>query len=1081
MGCNHFLQGEDPNEQFLIAINNDKTQYHVVNGIYGIDVTTTDGVTTVSGIRLRGSYGYEEHVADITIYDYYSSRNDVSTLNIIGDISQIVRLPDINLFDLGSSISVMNSTILGMVYVIDSNNIPLGEISTGNSASYTRTSVASLGWYRERANMEFHSEAVMVIENNDPETHVIDGLVNTIIYLPVPGAGVNIGKTFNIINRSQGLVTVKAFNGDVVNKISPGSTVSYTCINAANVSADGWLSDGSSTDYHEASSNQILMNSSSSDNQFINANSLFLETQIILLPNVDIGIDITKTFTIINNTNELIEVRSYTDIFMTRISPGEDKSFICISNIPADGVEWFFSTNDYEAIVTNNIDLNLNSSFKSHLLFTGTANETLILPQLPHGLEIGFVWTINNYSIGTITVKSFDGTILNLIPPKQIRTYTLISNTGDTPSSWFYIPLSQKTYTTSGVSIQLDSSSVEDQLIFNGTSDQTILLPDSTIDGLFIGKRFEIINNSTGNVFVASTAGIRQVLIPKQRSEFILISQTITDGWFCDKINFISRTTSLIGVSLDSESCHIQRFTGTIAQTINLPPYGNGIILGDYYLIINESNQNIRVNSDGGTQLDLILPNCSKYFYYVQASSGISAWFSTFTDVNKCKGILSSVNGGTGLNNPAEFNVLSGGNTTTLNVIPPLTSEYVLTSNGASSQPSFKKIKLDSSTIDTILPVPQGGTGLASLDNDALIIGNGSSPPTFVGPGTTGYTLQTLGSGPPQWKKNISNPNDPDADAVDPEHGGTGATDPVPTGTGKNVLNSGPSLFDTLLNGITSLAGIGAGIFIGGEGALQGALIGAGAIVGANLVSAIIDKLTSSSTPDQLSNEDAQQQNYTGYENQNVLLPDTVTLPLGFPFTIINSGLGQITVKSYDGTFMSLVTPGSSQVFTVAQKTGGSSVTRSPQGWRTILVDLQTQVTNVLPISNGGTGVTIASQSPSGNSFAVWNNESNILANNFITPLEQTLSSPGGNTTLTAHNSREQIFSGINSQLVTLPNVTASNIFVGMKYEIVNITTALLTVRTFDSSQLCVLRQQTRILVTCISKSNNSADSWLLI
>jgi hypothetical protein len=90
---------------------------------------------------------------------------------------------------------------------------------------------------------------------------------------------------------------------------------------------------------------------------------------------------------------------------------------------------------------------------------------------------------------------------------------------------------------------------------------------------------------------------------------------------------------------------------------------------------------------------------------------------------NGITGILTSVNGGTGNG----FAKLSGPTTSEKTFTLPDASASILTSNAA-------------------VTVAQGGTGLATLTANNVIIGNGASNPTFVAPGTTGSVLASNGT-----------------------------------------------------------------------------------------------------------------------------------------------------------------------------------------------------------------------------------------------------------------------------------------------------------------------------------------------
>lgn len=64
---------------------------------------------------------------------------------------------------------------------------------------------------------------------------------------------------------------------------------------------------------------------------------------------------------------------------------------------------------------------------------------------------------------------------------------------------------------------------------------------------------------------------------------------------------------------------------------------------------------------------------------------------------------------------------------------------------GAAAQPAFRSlVAADLNTL--IVPVTNGGTSLASLTANNVILGNGTSAPTFVAPGTAGNSLVSNGT-----------------------------------------------------------------------------------------------------------------------------------------------------------------------------------------------------------------------------------------------------------------------------------------------------------------------------------------------
>ena len=97
--------------------------------------------------------------------------------------------------------------------------------------------------------------------------------------------------------------------------------------------------------------------------------------------------------------------------------------------------------------------------------------------------------------------------------------------------------------------------------------------------------------------------------------------------------------------------------------------------------------------------------------------------------------------GGTGLNilNPVGGVLIANG-VNPINITTAGTTGQVLTSNGTGIAPSFQNASSSSGT------VPNGGTGQSTLTTHAVLIGEGTSPINQVGPGTAGQLLTSNGA-----------------------------------------------------------------------------------------------------------------------------------------------------------------------------------------------------------------------------------------------------------------------------------------------------------------------------------------------
>jgi hypothetical protein len=123
--------------------------------------------------------------------------------------------------------------------------------------------------------------------------------------------------------------------------------------------------------------------------------------------------------------------------------------------------------------------------------------------------------------------------------------------------------------------------------------------------------------------------------------------------------------------------------------------------------------------------------------------------------------------GGTGRNTLTQNALLAGNGTSPVNLISPGTTGDVLTSTGTSwvsaVLPATGDVYGPASATDSALvafngttgkiikqastvTVPQGGTGLATIPANGVVIGNGTSAVTTVSPGTAGEVLTSTGT-----------------------------------------------------------------------------------------------------------------------------------------------------------------------------------------------------------------------------------------------------------------------------------------------------------------------------------------------
>lgn len=147
-----------------------------------------------------------------------------------------------------------------------------------------------------------------------------------------------------------------------------------------------------------------------------------------------------------------------------------------------------------------------------------------------------------------------------------------------------------------------------------------------------------------------------------------------------------------------------------------------------------------------GVSRNIIAPSQSKAYVVDNQSNGavvVKGSATTGTTIPAGAKAVVAWNGSDFVTVAAPGTVTSVGGTGTVNGITltgTVTSSGNLTLGGTLANVSL------STQVTGTLPVGNGGTGLTTLTANNVILGNGSSAPTFVAPGTTGNVLKSNGT-----------------------------------------------------------------------------------------------------------------------------------------------------------------------------------------------------------------------------------------------------------------------------------------------------------------------------------------------
>lgn len=131
--------------------------------------------------------------------------------------------------------------------------------------------------------------------------------------------------------------------------------------------------------------------------------------------------------------------------------------------------------------------------------------------------------------------------------------------------------------------------------------------------------------------------------------------------------------------------------------------------------------------------------------------------------------------------------------------------------------------------------------------------------------------------------------------------------------------------------------------------------------------------------------------------------------------------------------------------------------------------------TGTLPISRGGTQVTSVTTTPTANSFAGWDTNSNLIANNHIAGFA-TIVTAASTTTLTVSSQKIRYFTGTTTQTVVLP--VTSTLLQGHQFTIVNQSTGVVTVQSSGANTIQAMASGTKLDVICILTTGTTAASW---
>lgn len=212
------------------------------------------------------------------------------------------------------------------------------------------------------------------------------------------------------------------------------------------------------------------------------------------------------------------------------------------------------------------------------------------------------------------------------------------------------------------------------------------------------------------------------------------------------------------------------------------------------------------------------------------------------------------------------------------------------------------------------------------------------------------------------------------------------------------------------------------------------------------------------------------QQYFTGSTTQTVKMPVVTTLVLGQSWLLVNNSSGVVTVQSSGSNTIATMAANTTLVVTCIKVTADTTAA----AWN-FEANLQSALTLPVPIAQGGTAKTSVTTAPAATSWAGWDANSNLSANNHLEGYATTATA-AATTTLLVGSAYQQYFTGSTTQTVLLP--VTSTLVLGQSFYIVNNSSGVVTVQSSGANAIQAMAANSSLLVTCILTSGTTAASW---
>lgn len=277
-------------------------------------------------------------------------------------------------------------------------------------------------------------------------------------------------------------------------------------------------------------------------------------------------------FSVHNESTGAITVNSSGGNLVLTVPPKTTAVLTCILASGTSASSWdgdYVEGSAYNTTTTANGTTTLTVASAQRQFFTGTANQTVVMPAV-NTVTLGTFYVIHNNSTGVLTVNSSGGNLVKTVAPRSTVTLTSLAITGTDASVWDVDTYDTDWYTTTATaagSTTLTVASTRHQF-FTGTTTQTVVLPVAST--MTLGQFFVINNNSTGTVTVNSSGGngvVSLIAGTSAKITCVLTSGTTAASWDVEYTGFNS--TSGSGAVLRSNGPAFGNSTGTAPFTVS--------------------------------------------------------------------------------------------------------------------------------------------------------------------------------------------------------------------------------------------------------------------------------------------------------------------------------------------------------------------------------------------------------------------------------------------------------------------------------------------------------------------------------